>query len=346
MDESFLSTAIKLAIVEVLDRDGHSRATVPVWRWPVTLGRAVDCDVVLDDEHTAALHAIVTEAEGTLRLRVGETVNGVRLGGRRLAAHESAELSSAAVFQIGATRLRVRRLSDALAPERPLAPEPAPGRIPIAVLAPAFVAWNLGDHWVNTDPGQRFTEYLPPLLGPLLLVAIWSGLWAVGSKLVTHRFHYWRHARIAFSYSLAASFVGVLLPIVAFSSGWSFPSRVSGLAMAAVAAAVPPSPARDRRRHGLHPRGLAVSDSQLSGAGPRLRRAVRDGAATAGLSSCTHDTDRQVRRRNAPAEGRARRACCGGRGRDRGCPPGAMTTARSRSRPPSSSSVGTPVAFG
>ena len=238
MDESFLSTAIKLAIVEVLDRDGHSRATVPVWRWPVTLGRAVDCDVVLDDEHTAALHATVTEAEGTLRLRVGETVNGVRLGGRRLAAHESAELSSAAVFQIGATRLRVRRLSDALAPERPLAPEPAPGRIPIAVLAPAFVAWNLGDHWVNTDPGQRFTEYLPPLLGPLLLVAIWSGLWAVGSKLVTHRFHYWRHARIAFSYSLAASFVGVLLPIVAFSSGWSFPSRVSGLAMAAVAAAV------------------------------------------------------------------------------------------------------------
>ena len=52
--------AMKLAIVEVLDRDGHARLIVPVMSWPVTIGRAIDCDVVLDDAHAAARHATLT----------------------------------------------------------------------------------------------------------------------------------------------------------------------------------------------------------------------------------------------------------------------------------------------
>jgi pSer/pThr/pTyr-binding forkhead associated (FHA) protein len=175
MDETFVATAVRLAIVEVLDRDGHARATLPVWRWPVTIGRAVDCDVVLDDEHSAAQHARIAELDGALRLDVGDTVNGVRVGRRHVRAHENSELSSGEVFQIGATRLRVRRLSDALPPERPLAPEPSPARIPVAALVPVFLAWNVGEHWLNVDPGQRLTEYLPPLLGPPLIIAVWAG---------------------------------------------------------------------------------------------------------------------------------------------------------------------------
>jgi hypothetical protein len=106
------------------------------------------------------------------------------------------------------------------------------------LLVPAFIAWNIGEHWLNADPGERLTEYLPPLLGPLLLIAVWSGLWAVGSKLVRHRFHFWGHTRIALAYSLAASLTALLLPVIAFSSGWAFPSRLSGIATVAVVAAM------------------------------------------------------------------------------------------------------------
>ena len=51
---------MKLAVIEVLDRDGHVRLIVPVTSWPVTIGRAIDCDVVLDDGHAAARHARVS----------------------------------------------------------------------------------------------------------------------------------------------------------------------------------------------------------------------------------------------------------------------------------------------
>jgi hypothetical protein len=226
--------AVKLAVVEVLDRDGHARLVVPVLRWPVTIGRAIDSDVVLDDVHAAALHATLSEEEGTLGLTVGETVNGVLLGRRRLAALQRADLSAGDVFQVGHTRLRVRRAADVLSPERPLLPEPAASRVPIAVLVLALAIWNAGQHWLNTDPGGRLIDYLPVLLGLPVTLAAWSGFWSVGSKLVRHRFDFWGHARIALRYILITSVVWLLLPVAAFSLGWAFPSRIAGIVASSV----------------------------------------------------------------------------------------------------------------
>jgi hypothetical protein len=229
------SRVVKLAVVEVLDRDGHARSVVPVWRWPVTIGRAIDCDIVLDDVHAAPRHATITEDDGVLSLVVGETVNGVGLKGRRLAALARVELPAGEVFEAGGTRLRIRRASDVLSPERPLAPEPAGGRLLVLALALALAAWNAASQWLNSDPGGRLTDYLPALLGVPLALAIWSGFWAVGSKLFRHRFDYWPHARIAFSYTLVASAIGLVLPVLAFAVGWAFPSRIAGIATTGVA---------------------------------------------------------------------------------------------------------------
>ena len=59
---------MRLAVVEILDRDGHTRQLVPVWRWPVTIGRAIECDVVLDDPHVAARHATLGDEGGQLQV--------------------------------------------------------------------------------------------------------------------------------------------------------------------------------------------------------------------------------------------------------------------------------------
>jgi hypothetical protein len=226
---------VKLALVEVLDRDGHTRLAVPVWRWPVTIGRAIDCDVVLDDVHAAARHATLTDEDGRLTLRVGDTINGVQVKRARVASTEELELPAGEVFQIGATRLRVRRAADALAPERPIVEERRGLRLRVVLLALAVMAWAAGQYWLNVDPGGRATDFLPIVLGLPLALAFWSGLWAVGSKLFRHRFDFWPHAHVAFSYSMAMNIVGVALPILAFSSGWSLPSRIVGIAVAAVA---------------------------------------------------------------------------------------------------------------
>src|SRR5438128_261469 len=115
------SDRMKLAVLELLDRDGHVRQFVPVRQWPVTIGRAIDCDVVLDDPHAAPHHASVTEVDGSLRLVVDETRNGVLVGRRRYGAQQTAELEAGDVLEIGSTRLSVRRAADPLAPERSMA---------------------------------------------------------------------------------------------------------------------------------------------------------------------------------------------------------------------------------
>jgi hypothetical protein len=217
---------MRLALVEVLDRDGHVRQVVSVRQWPVTIGRAIDCDVVLDDPHVAALHATLVEEDGTLSLQVGDTVNGARLVNAHVAAGKKAPLRSGDVFQLGGTRLRVRRASDPVAPERALAP--VGGRLSLLVLAVALLARTVAEQWLNTDPGGRLIEYVPFLIGGAALLALWCGVWAVGSKLFHHRFEFFAHARIAMSYLLVLGVTGLLLPLAAYALSWAFLSRITG----------------------------------------------------------------------------------------------------------------------
>ena len=68
----------RLALIELVERDGRVRRSVEVRRWPVTLGRALECDIVLEDPHVAARHVTLQpDAEGALQMTVGATRNGV-----------------------------------------------------------------------------------------------------------------------------------------------------------------------------------------------------------------------------------------------------------------------------
>jgi pSer/pThr/pTyr-binding forkhead associated (FHA) protein len=251
---------MRLAIVEVLDRDGHVRSIVPVTSWPITIGRAIDCDVVLDDVHAAARHASLTAgandagvdadagggagasgagssgagAGGMLTLSAGETVNGVQVGKRRIAAQQSVTLAPGDVFQIGATRLRVRLASDALAAERPLAPEGRSQVLAVVGLMAALWLFAIAAQWLGADPGSRVIEYLWVVIAVPIAMAVWAGFWSVGSKLVRHRFDFWRHARVALSYSVSESVVAVVLPLAAFMFGFTFLSRIAMLISIAI----------------------------------------------------------------------------------------------------------------
>jgi len=230
---------MKLAIIEVLDRDGQARHVVPVSAWPVTLGRAVDCDVVLDDAHVAARHATISETDGVLSLQVGESINGADVSGKRLRSGETAAVVPATTIVLGATRLRVRRSADALAPERALLPDlPSSGHIPLPLLIATFAVWTLVAHWISTDPSARLIDYVPTLLGPIAGLAMWGLVWAIASKIFRHRFEFWPHTRIALRYVLASSALAFVLPVLAFTIGWPIFSRIAGLAGTAVLCAM------------------------------------------------------------------------------------------------------------
>lgn len=211
----------RLALIELLDRDGRARRTLDVHAWPVRIGRALDNTWVLDDPHVAPHHATLdVGADGRLQVQVGDSRNGVQLGRRRLAAGMQAVLpDGGVVLQLGGQRLRLRLAGAPLAPEWPLARPLVAGTLLWAML----LAWGLVQalhRWVQLDPGADLVQWLPWLLGLPTGLALWCGLWALGSKLFRHGFEFSSHAAIALVWLLAYEVLDLLLPMAGAVLGW------------------------------------------------------------------------------------------------------------------------------
>ena len=105
----------RLALIELLGRDGQIARPVDVWRWPLSLGRALDNDVVVDDPHLAPHHLRLAPGEdGTLQLHALPSRNGVQLAGRAVAGPTPLPRGGA-LLQLGTTRLRLRLPGETLA---------------------------------------------------------------------------------------------------------------------------------------------------------------------------------------------------------------------------------------
>lgn len=218
----------RLALIELLGRDGRVQHTVDVMRWPVTLGRSLANTVVLDDPQVAAQHAtLLPDDQGRMCLQVGHSVNGVQLAltgaqRRRQTVTAGAHLplpGPGTVLQLGAQRLRLRLPGDAIEPERLLAGPVRAGRW-LAVVAGLWFAVQALQRWIELDPGADFTQWLPWVLGLPIGLAMWCGFWALGSKLFGQGFDFVGHAAMALPILLAIEAIDSLLPAVAASGGW------------------------------------------------------------------------------------------------------------------------------
>lgn len=240
----------RLALIECLDRDGQVLRTESVTRWPVSIGRALDCDVVLDDPHVAARHLTLAPGADGLLLQVGDTLNGVALAGGHLGAGAQATLRSGQGLRLGGTRLRVRLPDEALAPERPLARHqlrewaqaghagPAVGWTMLLVWAAVALAWVMGLHWLESDPGTPAASYLSAGLGALTGVLAWSFFWAVGNKLFQRSLRFGEHLRLALRHLLLWLLLSAVLPLAAYAFDAPLLARLDGHVGWAVVAAL------------------------------------------------------------------------------------------------------------
>jgi hypothetical protein len=206
----------RLALIELLDRDGRARRTLDVHAWPVTLGRALDNTWVLDDVHVAGHHATLQlDQDGRLQLQVGDSRNGVDLDLQHLVAGQAATLpADGALLHLGGQRLRLRLAGAPVAPESPLALPLASGAV-LWVLALAWVLVQAAQRWVALDPGADLVQWLPWLLGLPGGLALWCSAWALASKLFRHGFEFASHAAIALVALLAFEALELLLPLAA-----------------------------------------------------------------------------------------------------------------------------------
>ena len=171
----------RLALIECFEREGRPARVLDVWQWPLTLGRAMDNDVVLDDPFVAAHHArIEALPEGRLQLQVLHTTNGVQVDGRWHGAGSDLALAAeGATLQVGTSPLRLRLPGETLAPERPL-PTRVSALAPVA-LGTLLYALVLIRQGIGLDPGAEATAWMPAALGLPALVTAWCAVWALMS---------------------------------------------------------------------------------------------------------------------------------------------------------------------
>lgn len=212
------------AVIELLDRDGQVRHSHKIQVWPFRIGRAVDCDLVLDDPHVAGLHAELHWGETGPMLRPCQSLNGVLLEGKPLKRDESVAVPAGSTWQLGNTHLRLRTALDPLPDEQSLhahLPDLSHWRrhlTPVLLVLWLFLLWF--DHWASLNPGSTWMDYstaLLPIVGVLLL---WAGLWALLTQLFQRRFPFGLHLRRSLLVVTGLHLWSLGLPLLAYTLSW------------------------------------------------------------------------------------------------------------------------------
>lgn len=218
-------------ILEILHPDG-SRTRRRLDALPLTLGRALANDVVLDDPYVDGRHAhISADASGAIRIEDLGSVNGLLTAD----AGRGAEvvLRPGTEIRIGRTMLRVRdadepvppALVDAPAPHAAVTPPaaailPRPvrararrgrraielltmttrGRLLVATVAVGALTFH---SWLGSFAKSGTSDAFTDFLAIAVVFAIWAGLWAVASKVVVQRVNFVAHLAVIAAVTLA-----------------------------------------------------------------------------------------------------------------------------------------------
>jgi hypothetical protein len=196
-----------LALIETLDRDGQPRQVLRVTQWPVRIGRAIDCDLVLDDPHVAAHHATLALREDGVHVEPAASLNGVRLGRAAVAPGSTPLLPLASTMVFGATTLRVRLAGEVPAPEQRLLDlHQYERRHAVMLMALILFAalWQAFSLWLTTAPGVKGVALTGGFLSAPIGLMVWCALWSIGSMIFQRRFAFWAHLFVALKWLLLA----------------------------------------------------------------------------------------------------------------------------------------------
>jgi hypothetical protein len=235
------------ALLEVVDRDGLVRQSWRIDQWPVSIGRALDNEIVLSDPHVAAHHATIDLVAGgdgapaTIVLAAGETKNGLVVGRERVAGgatHRLADSGRDLELQIGRAQLRLRLPQHALGPEQVMSAVVTTERrwLPTFGIALAVLAFVSAGTWIDSDPDDLARNLGSVLLTTVAGGAIWCTLWALLSKTFTRQSHFGWHVRVFATASLVLLVLSVIPPLIAFSLSWPWVTDFSFVAVYATAA--------------------------------------------------------------------------------------------------------------
>ncbi len=202
------------------------------------VGRDLDCDIVVDDEHAAPQHAVLTLLEdGRVGVRDLGTRNGTRVDGQRVPADTGAVVEQGEVV-VGRTRLRVRTRLTPIGPERVFRRDFVRRyrTLLAAVGVSACIAYGGFLQWLNAPSSMLRSVTIAGLVA-LGVIALWTGLWALMTKLNHGIWHVRVHLTIA---SIGAAFCAWgywVAGLVAFAAQWSVLVQIGVAVVGAVSLA-------------------------------------------------------------------------------------------------------------
>lgn len=190
----------------------------------LTIGRAWDNDIVLDDAHVAAHHLrIARDAEGRWIAEDLGSINGLHVEGERR-AQARVELAPGTSVRIGQTLLRLHRGSDAVPAELPLRHRRSPW--PAALACSALVlALAVLELWLAEPAEPKLIRYLTGVLALAAITLLWTSAWATISRLFAGHARFGLHLLIASAGLLAYSLYDPLGEFSAFALSWTALAR-------------------------------------------------------------------------------------------------------------------------
>jgi len=200
--------------IEVLDRRGQIRQRVRVDRFPCTIGRAYTNDVILDDRHVCPRHVNVSSQQDQgLVAEDLDSVNGLFDAVTRQRV-QRLRLRSGSQIRLGHSVLRFCAVDHAVEATTPEVP------------SRRVVEW-LGAHWsaalimlglvfglsLLQDYQETYREIvvltlISDSLTVVLMLAGWSGAWALVTRLLQHQARFVTHWVVAGGFLLASSASG------------------------------------------------------------------------------------------------------------------------------------------
>jgi hypothetical protein len=202
------------------------------------VGRDLGCDIVVDDEHAAPHHALLTLLEdGRVSVQDLGTRNGTRVDGKRVPADGGAIVEQGEII-VGHTRLRVRTRHTPIGPERVFRRDFVRRHRTLLAAAgvSACIAYVGFLQWLDA-PSSMLRSVTTATLVAIGAIALWTGLWALITKLNHGSWHVRVHVTIA---SIGAAFCAWgywVAGLVAFAAQWSVLAQ-TGVAVVGVTALV------------------------------------------------------------------------------------------------------------
>ena len=187
-------------LLEVLDDHGsvQSRLRVAGAGGQCRIGRSLSCDLCIDDHFAAAEHVQLTlQSDGRVLVQDLGTRNGTRHDGQPVGRPDGSLIQGGELL-VGRTRVRVRTLNEPLPAERLFRRDLLRRHRTLIAMAGvalcfAFAAFT---QWILTPERLAQRVLLAELLA-LAILSVWTGAWALVSRLTVGAWKVRIHVAIA-----------------------------------------------------------------------------------------------------------------------------------------------------